>query len=169
VAFDPEHRLVLSVVVGKRTDDNAHQLVHEVYERTDGRLLNLITSDEHPAYAQTIAAVYAEPETKPSGAAAAERLPGWLVYATVHKTREKNRVVKVEARLVFGTLVSLAAALVWAVLSCVNTVFVERSHGSDQHRNGRKARKTYRFSKDWGIHEAMSYSDAPPIFFDTSF
>jgi hypothetical protein len=28
---------------------------------------------------------------------------------------------------------------------------VERSHGSDRHRNGRKARKTYRFSKDWGV------------------
>jgi hypothetical protein len=144
------------VVVGKRTEGNAHQLVHEVYERTDGRLLNLITSDEYPAYAQAIAAVYAEPETKPSGAAAVERLPEWLVYATVHKTRARNRVVKVEARLVFGTLVSLAAALVWAVLNCVNTVFVERSHGSDRHRNGRKARKTYRFSKDWGVHEAMS-------------
>jgi hypothetical protein len=145
------------VVVDKRTEGNAHQLVHEVYERTDGRLLNLITSDEYPAYAQAIAAVYGEPETEPSGTGAVERLPDWLVYATAHKTREKNRVVKVEARLVFGTLVSLAAALVWAVLSCVNTVFVERSHGSDRHRNGRKARKTYRFSKDWGVHEAMSY------------
>jgi hypothetical protein len=29
VAFDPEHRLVISVVVGKRTDANARQVVHE--------------------------------------------------------------------------------------------------------------------------------------------
>ncbi len=157
MALDPEHRLVLSVVVGKRTEANARQVVHELYERTDGRFLNLITSDEYPAYATAIAAVYAEPEGSPSGAAAAERLPDWLVYATVHKTREQNRVVKVEARLVWGTLLNLAAALAWAVLSCVNTVFVERSNGTDRHRNSRKVRKTYRFSKDWGVHEAMTY------------
>jgi hypothetical protein len=114
-----------------------------------------MTSDEYPAYAQAIAAVYGEPNAR--GEEGTESLPEWLVHATVHKTRVKNRVVKVEARLVFGTLASLAAALVWAVLSCVNTVFVERWHGSDRHRNGRKARKTYRFSKDWGTHEAMSY------------
>ena len=161
VALDPEHRLVLSVVVGKRTEDNARQLVYEFRERTDGRFLNLITSDEYPAYAAAIAELYAEPEAMPPGveapAGAARRLPEWLVYATVHKTRENNRVVRVEARLVLGTLVNLAAALLWAVLGCVNTVFVERSNGTDRHRNGRKVRKSYRFSKDWGVHAAMTY------------
>ena len=155
--MDPEHRLVVAAVVGKRTDDNARQLVHELRERTDGRFLNLITSDEHPAYATAIAEVYAEAAPATAGAAAAKRLPPELVYATVHKTREGNRVVKVEARLVFGTLVSLAAALFWAVLGRVNTVFVERSNGTDRLRNSRKVRKTYRFSKDWGAHQAMSY------------
>ena len=145
--MDPEHRLVVSVVVGKRTDDNARRLVYEFRERTDGRFINLMTSDEYPAYATAIAELYAEPAG----------LPEWLVYATVHKTRENNRVVRVGARLVFGTLACLAAALMWAVLGLVNTVFVERSNGTDRHRNGRKARKTYRFSKDWGVHEAMTY------------
>jgi hypothetical protein len=154
---DPEHRLVLVVVVGKRTEANARQAVHEMYERTDGRFLNLITSDEYEAYAQAIAEVYAEPEVSPWGKPPQERLPPELVYATVHKTRAGNRVVKVDARLVFGTLVNLAAALVWAVLDCVNTVFIERSNGTDRHRNSRKVRKTYRFSKDWGVHEAMTY------------
>ena len=158
IALDPEHRLVLSVVVGKRTYENARQVVHEFYERTDGRFVNLITSDEHAAYAEAIAEVYAVPETSPpSGRPAAERLPEWLVYATVHKTREDNRVVRVETRLVYGTLLALAAALAWAVLRRVTTVFVERSNGTDRHRNARKGRKTYRFSKDWGVHEAMTY------------
>jgi IS1 family transposase len=159
VAFDPEHRLVVSVVVGKRTEENARRVVHEFCERTDGRPVNLMTSDEYPAYAAAIAAVYAEPEVSARAEAAdpAGRVPAWLVYATVHKTRQQNRVVKVEARLVLGTLLSLAAALLWAVLGCVSTVFVERYHGSDRHRNARKARKTYRFSKDWGVHAAMTY------------
>ena len=39
----------------------------------------------------------------------------------------------------------------------VNTSFVERQHGTDRGRNARKARKTYRFSKDWRVHEAMTY------------
>jgi hypothetical protein len=153
VALDPEHRLVLGVVVGKRIEDNARQLVYEFRERTDGRFINLMTSDEYPAYAAAITEQYAEPP-EAAATAAVERLPEWLVYATVHKTRENNRVVQVEARLVLGTLLGLAAALVWAVLDCVNTVFVERSNGSDRHKNGRK---TYRFSKDWGVHEAMTY------------
>ena len=157
VALDPEHRLVLSVVVGKRTEEKARQVVHEFYERTDGRPVNLITSDEYAAYPQAIAEVYAEPEAAPSGRPAAERLPEWLVYATVHKTREGTRVVRTETRLVYGTLLSLAAALLWAVLDRVTTVFIERSNGTDRHRNARKVRKTYRFSKDWEVHEAMTH------------
>lgn len=157
VALDAESRLVLSVVVGKRTEANATQVVHEMCERTDGRPLNLITTDEYPAYAPALAAVYAEPAPPGEAVPEAERLPEWLVYATVHKVRENNRVVKVEARLVLGTLVNLAAALVWTVLGCVSTVFIERSNGSDRQRNSRKVRKTYRFSKDWEVHRAMSY------------
>jgi len=143
------------VVVGKRTEDNARQLVYELRERTDGRPLNLISSDEYPAYAAAIAQVYAQPEA--TGESSPGQLPEELVYATVHKVREGNRVVRLETRLVFGTLVNLAAALVWAVRGWVNTVFVERSNGTDRHRNSRKVRKTYRFSKDWEVHEAMTY------------
>jgi IS1 family transposase len=164
VAYDPEHRLVVSVVVGKRTEAHARQVVYEFRERTDGRPLNLLTADEYPAYAAAIQEVYAEPRRSLPAAAADEevaapaRLPEWLVYATVHKVRVQDRVVRVEARVVFGTLLLLAAALLWSVVSrCVNTAFVERYHGTDRGRNSRKVRKTSRFSKDWGVHAAMTY------------
>ena len=39
----------------------------------------------------------------------------------------------------------------------MTTSFVERQNGTDRGRNARKARKTYRFSKDWQVHEAMTY------------
>jgi len=156
VALDAESRLVLSVVIGKRTQANAYQLVHELRERTDGRPLNLITTDEYPAYASALAAVYAEPAPAGQAVPESQRLPEWLVYATVHKTRENHRVLKVEARLVYGTLVSLAAALLWAVLGTISTVFIERANGTDRGRNSRKVRKTYRFSKDWEVHRAMT-------------
>ena len=38
VAFDPEHRLVVSVVPGKRTEEKVHQLVQDFKARTAGRI-----------------------------------------------------------------------------------------------------------------------------------
>ena len=34
---------------------------------------------------------------------------------------------------------------------------IERYNGTDRHRNSRKTRKTYRFSKDWDQHNASTY------------
>jgi hypothetical protein len=39
----------------------------------------------------------------------------------------------------------------------INTAFIERHNGTDRNRNARKVRKTYCFSKDWQVHEAMTY------------
>lgn len=39
----------------------------------------------------------------------------------------------------------------------VNPSFEERQNATDRGRNARKAKKTYRFSKDWQVHEAMTY------------
>jgi hypothetical protein len=59
---------------------------------------------------------------------------------------------------VFATVAAVVAALaVSLVRTAVNTVFVEGSNGSDRHRNSRKVGKTYRFSKDGEVHEAVSY------------
>ena len=35
--------------------------------------------------------------------------------------------------------------------------FLERYNATDRHRNARKVRKTYTFSKDWQVHESMTY------------
>jgi IS1 family transposase len=39
----------------------------------------------------------------------------------------------------------------------INTPFVERQNGTDRNRNARKVRKTYCFSKDWSVHQAIPY------------
>jgi len=39
----------------------------------------------------------------------------------------------------------------------INTAFVERHNGTDRNRNARKVRKSYCFSKDWYVHNAMTY------------
>jgi len=86
--------------------------------------MELMTSDENPAYAAAIRAVYGAPvpprrrgrrgrKPKPR-----RQVPEGLTYATVPKTRQNNRVVKVEPRLIYGTRTALAAGLtnhIWAL------------------------------------------------------
>jgi hypothetical protein len=67
-------------------------------------------------------------------------------------------VVKVTTRVVYGTVLAVLAALAMSLVSkVVNTCFVERHNGTDRNRNRRKVRKTCCFSKDWQVHESMTY------------
>ncbi len=169
VAMDPEHRLVLAVVPGKRTAANCNALVREIYRRTggaQGRLPRLITTDEYPSYKVAIHGVYGRRFVplpvlpRPSGRprVPGRRVPPGLNYAVVHKHRQDGRVVKVETEVVFGTRESVAAALRRSKASrAVNTSFLERHNGTDRHRNARKARDTYRFSKEARAHDAATY------------
>lgn len=164
VALDAEHRLVLGVVAGKRTEENTKKLVRDMKRRTGGRALRLITSDEYRPYQTAILEAYGEEVTPPrTGKRGRPRAPyhvppADLNYAVVHKTRERGRVVKVEWRVIFGDERSVQAALDQSQVSRkINTAFVERHNGTDRNRNSRKMRKTYGFSKDWDIHEAVTH------------
>ena len=154
VALDPASRLVLEVFVGPRTTDMAEMLLQGVRDRLGGKAPELITSDEWSAYPEAIRTVFGQvvvpPRTGRPGRPAGPRVepPAGMCYATVHKEREKNRVVAVEARVVFGAL---------RAGERVSTSYLERQNGTDRHRNARKGRKTYRFSKDGGMHEALTY------------
>jgi IS1 family transposase len=165
VAYDPEHRLVVAVIPGARTAENAEAIVGEAKQRLGGKAPDLITTDELATYKTAIEATFSEPVPMPERRGPGRprvlperRLPEGLNYATVHKTREGNRVVSVEQRQIFGSPEGLEGALGRSTVSGrVNTSFLERQNGSDRGRNARKARKTYRFSKDWEVHEAMTY------------
>lgn len=164
IAYDPEHRLVLSVCPGKRSRKKVRQVVSEAKRRTAGRMMRLMTSDEYKPYRQEILEAYGVSEPLiPSAKRGRPRkplkkAPPELLYATVHKTRKNGVVVKVEPRLVFGTEEKLKKALeLSSVSNSVNTSFIERQNATDRHRNSRKVRKTYRFSKKWEIHDAATY------------
>jgi IS1 family transposase len=164
VALDAEHRLVLSVVPGKRTAENVQALLQDVKKRLDGRTPNLITTDEYPAYKPAIVRAFGEKVVpEPTGKPGRPRDPYFvpkpeLNYAVVHKTRKRGRVTKIDYRVIFGTVVSVTAALAASFASkAINTAFIERQNGSDRNRNGRKVRKTYCFSKDWEVHQAATY------------
>jgi hypothetical protein len=163
VALDPESRLVLSLVVGKRTEDATHELVRDFHRRTGGRVMRLLTSDEYSVYEAAIRETYDQKVTPPrTGRPGRPRkaqtvVPPEVTYATVHKERENNRVVNVSTRVVFGTVTAVALALVAsAVSNAVNTCFVERHNGTDRNRCSRKVRKSYGFSKDWDVHRAAT-------------
>jgi IS1 family transposase len=163
VALDPETRLVVSLVVGKRTADATRALVRDFRRRTGGRVMRLMTSDEYPVYEEAIRDAYGTRVTPPrTGRRGRPRnpyttVPPELTYATVHKEKENNRVVRVSTRVVLGTAAAVALAVTAsAVGRVVNTSFVERHNGTDRGRCSRKARKSYAFSKDWDVHRAAS-------------
>jgi hypothetical protein len=151
-------------VPGERTAENVAAAVADFRRRTGGRLMDLITTDGYPAYKDAILEAYGETVTPPRTGrrgrprAAYKVAPEGLTYAVVEKTREKGRVVAIATRVIFGTMAAVAAALGMSSASrAINTSSVERQNGTDRHRNARKARKTYRFSKDWRHHEAVTY------------
>ncbi len=69
----------------------------------------LFVSDELPHYADILRELFHKTiAPKPTGRPGRPRKPKKVVtddldYATVHKTRDKGRVVKVETKIVFGS------------------------------------------------------------------
>src|SRR3954453_22546670 len=142
VAFDAEHRLVVSVVPGERTAESVRGLVGDVKGRLGGRAPGLITTDEYAPYAGALLEAFGTEVVPPrTGKPGRPRkpykvAPAELHYATVHKTRKKGRVVDVMRRVIFGTAESVEVALVHSGASrTVNTSFVERHNGTDRNRN----------------------------------
>ena len=162
VALDSENRLVLKVVNGKRSHLHVREVLDAVKQIMAGRTPRLVTSDEFEAYYSELLLQYGvlvQPERSAYGRLPNPRLEPSkeLLYATVHKTRENGKVVKVEPRLRFGTEEQLEKALAASKSSDeVNTSFIERNNGTDRNQNKRKARKTYCFSKAWEVHNAMT-------------
>jgi len=101
VAIDPETRLVLCVVPGARNTENVTEVVGEVKDRTRGRVLDLVTSDNYPAYETALLEAYGQevattPAGRPNRKMVPEKVPPpGLNYATVEKKREKGRVVEI--------------------------------------------------------------------------
>jgi hypothetical protein len=155
----------LAVVPGSRSIENVEEILQQVYDRTEGREDVLFTSDEYAAYGTAIDHVYGvAEEPKPAGtpgrpAVVPERqLPAELKYATAHRERREGRVVSIVTAVLVGTWQSVVGALERSSASrTINTSFVKLQHLTDRHHNARKSRKTYRFSKDWRMHEAMTY------------
>ena len=101
MSYDPEHRLVLTVCPGKRSKEKIRQVIQETKQRTGGRIMRLLTSDEYKPYLSEIIDAYGvsevvKPTAKPGRPRnPCKKAPPGLLYATIHKTRENGIVVKV--------------------------------------------------------------------------
>ena len=151
--------------------ESVEEVVAEVKDRLGEQPPALMTGDESATYATVIAPTFDEvvpPE--PAGPGRRPRLPErrpdpGLTSATVHKEREKDRVVAVHRAVVRGNRTAVRGsqqavdqALKASVCSrTITTSFGERQHATDRGQDARQTRRTYRFSQDWRVQEAMTY------------
>ncbi|MDW7680228.1 MAG: hypothetical protein SCK70_06665 [bacterium] len=143
VAFDPVTKLMIHAVVGKRTEEQAKAFILGLLGKLSGPS-PLYTSDELPHYKRALA----EPHltlipVAPTGKRGRPKKPvvcidPQLQYATVHKIRDKGKVVKVERQIVFGKEQDINKILASSPVSvAINTSYVER-HNLNLRQHSRR-------------------------------
>jgi len=169
VIIDPETKLIVSLVVGRRNADTVVAVFTDFYDRTGGYLPQLICTDGYGVYEAVILDTYGvwreELELTRQEEAEYDRneMPGFyfpveITYARVVKEKETGRVVKVTSEVVLGSQEQAEETLAESERSqTINTSFVERYHGTQRQFNGRKKRKAYTFSKELSFHEACTW------------
>jgi IS1 family transposase len=146
IALASEHRLILAVVVGPRTEQSAHQLVDTTAHVLCGQL-PLFVSDGLDSYGVALLDRYhVEVSYSPTGKRGRPRLPEKqpvpdLRYAQVVKKRERGRVVSVTKRIVYGNDSTIAS-------KDITTSLVERLNLTIRRENSTLQRKTLSFAKD---------------------
>jgi hypothetical protein len=108
VALDPDRRPARGVVAGKRPAGTAVLRPEGAPGRPGGRAAALVSGDGPPAYPAAPSAAFGvvpvPPRAGRPGRPAGPRVvpPPGLTYGTVHKTRRNGRVVRAEAKAVYG-------------------------------------------------------------------
>ncbi len=129
--IDTPTRLIVCFLIGDRTLEDARLFLKDLVSRTTQQ--PLFTSDELPHYADGLKELFHKLiAQKPTGQPGRPRNPEKVIdedldYATVHKTREKRRIVKVETKVVFGSSERIEKRLEELPGHTINTSFVERS------------------------------------------
>ena len=167
VAFDPIHKLIVTVLVGDRTEDEAMGLLSRLQARLTRGHLPLFTSDSLAHYAKAILHTFGDwiqPQRKGSRGRMPKPRPvpgAGLCYATVHKERENGHVVSVTTRVVYGCMQDVMARLK-PLGQKINTAYVERVNLTLRHLVSRLHRKTLCFSKkreylEYHLHLSIAY------------
>ena len=152
-AIDTPTRLIVCFLIGDRTLEDARQFLKDLVSRTEGR--PLFTSDELPHYADGLKELFHKLiPPKPTGQPGRPRKPEKVIdedldYATVHKTREKRRIVKVETKVVFGSSERIKKRLEELPGNTINTSYIERSNLNWRIWDAHLTRKSLMFAKSF--------------------
>jgi hypothetical protein len=169
VIIDPETKLIVSLVVGQRNADTVVQVFTDFFDRTDGALPELITTDGYAMYLPVILDTYGVWRAELGLTAEEEKLfdyeqipafsfPVEITYAMVIKERQRGRVVAVTEEVVLGSEEQAENVVEESENSqTINTSYVERWFGTQRQFNARKKRKSYTFSKELSYHEACTW------------
>lgn len=123
----------------------------------------LFTSDELPHYQAALMEQFSHLEDQPkTGKRGRPKKPKVVIdpelqYATVHKTRENGKVVKVQRNIIFGDPETIEQTLQASKASnAINTSFIERSNLTLRNHNRKLSRKTLCFAKQKQALEAQT-------------
>jgi IS1 family transposase len=165
-AVTADSKLMVSVVVGKRTKDQTNELVKDAQSRLRSGPLPLLLSDGYEGYEPAILhafgrrypAVKSGLKGRPSHPVI--RWPQGLAYGQVIKSASDGihlKVIRGKAKL-DPTLSVLG-------YNKINTSVVERHNGTSRLHHQRKVRKTLAFSKSSRYHRWMSWLSVVPYNF----
>ncbi len=169
VVFDPINKLVLSLVVGEREEDQAVDVLSQLKARLAAGCLPLFTSDQLPQYLKALLRVFGRwvqlQRQGERGRFPNPRLeaPEDLLYATVNKQKQGGHLVSVTRQVVLGNPTAIARQLeaIRPGLK-INTSFIERFNLTLRHLVSRLRRKGLTFSKKreylvWHLQLATTY------------
>jgi hypothetical protein len=114
----------------------------------------LFTSDELIHYKTVLGEIYSEEiPIEKTGKRGRPRNPERKInpeldYATVHKTRENGKVVKVERRIVYGNEERIDEKIANGPGKKINTSHIERVNGTLRQTDARLRRKSLTFAKE---------------------
>lgn len=160
-ALDPESKLLINFFIGQRTLEDCRAFIGDLVRRI--RTKPLFTSDELPHYQTALMEHFSHLQHYPkTGKRGRPKKPIVVIdpelqYATVHKTRDNGRVVKVERNVIFGDQKLIDQTIQTSKTSkSINTSFIERSNLTLRNHNRKLTRKTLCFAKKKQALEAQT-------------
>jgi IS1 family transposase len=160
-AMDPESKVLLALDVGSRTLALAQRVVHHVAQVLAPDCAPLFLTDGFREYMTALLTHYGQwvqpARQRAQGPAPKPRWmprPG-LLYAQVVKTVRRRRLVRVQHRVVFGTLEAVQQVLAargWQI----NTAFIERVNLSIRQHVAAVGRRVITLCKgEDGLHQQL--------------
>jgi len=151
-SLDPESKLIINFFIGQRTLEDCKLFINNLIKRI--RSKPLFTSDELPHYQTALVEHFSHQENQPkTGKRGRPRKPKVVIdpelqYATVHKTRDNGKVVKVDRNIIFGDPKVINQIIEESKISSrINTSFIERANLTLRNHNRKLTRKTICFAK----------------------